>query len=191
MGAAGEPEQIEVGASRRSGELRYWKAKYAIDKGEILINAQLNSVPRQTTGATSLLGWSITISIALTAVITTSLQPPIASKAGSQSTSYFSGHLLWPAVATELFLLVSAICCVRVLWPGGIWFSPGLSPTDLLNAPHDTELTTLEALARGYADRIDDNYQRLQYLVWFLRVAWICFVVSPVAGLVAYFISVS
>ena len=188
MGA--EPELIQVGASRQSGEIRYWKSKAAIDKGELLLKAQIDSVPRQTTSATSILGWSITISIALTAVIATSLQPYVAPEAGSQSNSYISSHLLWPASVAELFLLVSAICCVRVLWPGGIWFSPGVSPTDLLNSPHDTELTTLEALARGYADRIDDNYQRLEYLVRFLRVAWVCFVVSPVAGLAAYFISV-
>ena len=172
MGAAGGSELIEVGASLRNGEIRYWKAKEAINKGETLLKAQIDSVPRQMTSATSVLGWSVTISIVLTAVIASGLQSPVATKAGSQSMSDITGHLLWSASAAELFLLISAICCVCVLWPAGVWFPPGISPTELLNSPHDTELTTLEALARGYADRVDDNYRRLEYLVRFLRIAY-------------------
>ena len=87
MGAAGGSELIEVGASLRNGEIRYWKAKEAINKGETLLKAQIDSVPRQMTSATSVLGWSVTISIALTAVIASGLRSPVATKAGSQSMS--------------------------------------------------------------------------------------------------------
>ena len=176
-----EPALIEVGASRADGDIRYWRAKEAVAKGELILTSQISALTRMMTSASSILGWSVTISIALVAAM--------ASRFGAGNTSSNVAPLLldlfWPALATEVLLLTTAICCVSVLWPSK-WRAPGHNADLVLNSPYETELEILESMASGYVEAFRKNLVGLLRLEILLRVAWICFVAAPVAGLLTY-----
>ena len=177
---------IEVGSSITDGTIRYWKAKEGVTKGEVLLGSQISSMSRLMTSATSILGWSVTISLALTAAIASALAPPPSSSGNpNPAASWFLSHLLWPAVAAEILLLIAAICCVRVLWPA-TWRAPGHDPALVLSAPYDTELEVLESMASGYAEAARYNGRALSRLEGWLRTAWASFAAAPIIGLLLY-----
>ncbi|HVC54993.1 MAG TPA: hypothetical protein VND95_03505 [Stellaceae bacterium] len=163
--------------------MRYWLAKEAVAKGEMLLGSQNSSLGRLSANATSIMGWSVTISLALTAAIASALLPP--ANAPAHTASLLS-HLLWPAAAAESLMLIASICCFVVLWPGK-WSVAAFEPDLVLNTPYETELEVLEAMASGYAEGVARNASGLNRLEKLLRVAWLCFMASPVVGLIAYF----
>jgi hypothetical protein len=180
--ASPEPAHIEVGASHDDGSLRYWLAKEAVGKGELLLGSQNTSLGRLLSNASSMMGWSVTISLALTAAIASALLP-----AGNPATAMASlaGQLLWPAAMAEALMLIAAICCFRVLWPGR-WHVAGYDPNLVLNTSYNTELELFEAMASGYAQAADRNAGGLTHLEKWLRAAWLCFIGSPITGLAVY-----
>jgi hypothetical protein len=183
-----EGAQIEVGASRSDGTIRYWVAKEAVTKGELILGSQISSLARLMTSASSVLGWSVTISIALIAAIASKVFDPAVSTTASKSTTLAMpqlGNLLWPAVAAEVLLLITAVCCVCVLWPGR-WRPPGHDPGLVLKTTYETELEVLEAMAGGYAQAVAENSNGLDRIEKILRCAWVCFVSAPVAGLLMH-----
>jgi hypothetical protein len=178
----GPPGAIEVGSASTDGTLRYWLAKEAVRQGELSLGSQISALARLMASATSILGWSVTISLALTAAIASAVAPP---SPNAQSVLLpLLRHALWPAVAAEVLTLTAAVCCVVVLWPHR-WHSPGHEPALLLASQYDTELEVLEAMASGYAAAADRNSDRLTRLEKWLHVAWGCFVGAPIAGGVA------
>jgi hypothetical protein len=185
-GSAQAPDSIEVGASLSSGTIRYWRAKEAVAKGELILGSQINALGRLMTSASSVLGWSVTISLALTAGIASAISSRSAGTASSNAPAIPQlGGLLWPALAAETLLLITAICCVCVLWPGR-WRPPGHDPALVLNAAYETELQVLESMASGYAVAVTENSKGLGRLEKLLRSAWVCFVAAPVVGLIVY-----
>ena len=72
------PPLISVGAANSDGTLRLWLAQQAVEKGEAMLAAQLASVARISASATSILGWSVTISLAMVAGISSGLVPSTA-----------------------------------------------------------------------------------------------------------------
>jgi hypothetical protein len=178
--------EIDVGAANSDGTLRHWLATQAVSKGEMILAAQIASVARLGTSATSILGWSVTISLALIAGISSSLATSAATTGSATSSSgIFFSQLLWPAVLALAVTLAAAFCCVIVLWPG-YWQPPGHAPDLVLNAPYNTELEVLEALAFGYADAMHANARKLTTLEKWLRAAWIFFFGGPVVGVAVY-----
>ncbi len=111
----GGPELIEVGSSRDDGTIRYWLAKEGVRQGELRLAFQGSSLGGLTASAASLLGWIVSISLALAAVIASALAPASATSPAN-APSLLRG-LLWPAVAAEVAMLFAAICCCAVLWP--------------------------------------------------------------------------
>lgn len=118
------PAAIEFGASRSEGTLRFWLAKEAVSKGELFLDSQVNALARLMASATSILGWSVTISLALTGVIASSLVSRL-------SASGMMSKIVWSAGIAEVFLIIAAILCVCVLWPG-TWRPPGHHPARIL-----------------------------------------------------------
>lgn len=184
-GAAGAPLLIDVGAANSDGTLRRWLAQQAVAKGEAILGAQLASVTRLSTSATSILGWGVTISLAMIAGISSVLTPSAASAIATLDMAALFGHLLLPAILALGSTLIAAICCVIVLWPG-YWHPPGHAPDLVLDAPYGTELEVLEALAIGYADAMRANTRRLSRLERWLRAAWLFFVGAPLIGAAVY-----
>jgi hypothetical protein len=183
---APDEQPIEFGASRGEGTLRYWLAKEAVSKGELFLGSQISALARLMTSATSILGWSVTISLALTGVIASSVISRIPSGGPSN-------RVIWPAATAEVLLIVAAVCCVCVLWPGR-WRPPGHHPGWVLNpsygteSEYATELEVLESMARGYVEAVERNATGLARLDVFLRAAWVCFVMAPVSGFVLYIV---
>ena len=176
------PEQIEVGATRGEGTLRYWQAKEAVAKGELLLASQISSMSRLVANATSIMRWSVTISLALIAAIGSALAPPGNPPATAPTVV---SHLLWPAVVAAIFELFTAIFCLPVLLPGK-WGVPGHEPGLVLEPAYGTELEVLEAMAGGYAIAITGNAPGIKRLEYWLRAAWSCFVAAPFAGSILF-----
>lgn len=176
------PPLISVGAANSDGTLRLWLAQQAVEKGEAMLAAQLASVARISASATSILGWSVTISLAMVAGISSGLVPSTALVSAATATLHY---LLWPATFALLATLTASVCCVIVLWPA-YWHPPAHAPDLIQSAPYGTELEVLEALAAGYVDAIKANLRRLTRLEKWLRAAWVLFVGSPVVGATVY-----
>jgi len=177
-----EPATIEVGATRGDGTLRYWQAKEAVSKGELLLGSQIGALSRIMSSASSILGWSVTISLALTGVIASTLVAPVSTH---PTAGPALGRLLWAAASAETLLIAAATCCVCVLWPSR-WHPPGHDPALLMEAPYDSELEIVEALAGGYAQAATQNSMGLDRLEKILRGAWLCFVAAPIMGLAVF-----
>jgi hypothetical protein len=175
---APDEQPIEFGASRGEGTLRYWLAKEAVSKGELFLGSQISALARLMTSATSILGWSVTISLALTGVIASSLVPRVPP-------SGVINRIVWPAAIAEILLILTAVLCVCVLWPGK-WRPPGHHPGHLMSAPYDTELEVLESMAEGYTEAVEHNATALTRLERSLRIAWLCFVAAPIVGFLLY-----
>jgi hypothetical protein len=175
---APDERSIEFGASGSEGNLRYWLAKEAVSKGELFLGSQISALARLTASATSILGWSVTISLALTGVIASSLVPRVPS-------IDVIARVVRAAAIAEILLILAAVLCVCVLWPG-TWRPPGHHPGRVLNAPYETELEVLESMAEGYAEAVEKNTTGLARLEMLLRAAWLCFVAAPVVGFFLY-----
>jgi hypothetical protein len=176
---------IEVGASRQEGTLRYFLAAEAVTKGELLLASQVTSIGRLQTSATAIMGWTVTISLALTAAIASAL----ASQTNPPATAPNAlSHLFWPAISSQVLVLIAALCCFVVLFPGR-WHVPGVEPELILGLSYDTELEALESIASGYGQAASRNGRHLTRLEHLLRIAWSSFIGAPVAAMLIYYIA--
>lgn len=155
--------ETEVGAT--GGELRYWLAKEAMRQSEVRLAGQAASLQAMETRATSLLTWSVTLSVALVAAASTE-------------------RFFWPATAGAVFALCTAAMAILALWPRS-WFSGGHRPSVLEKLGHDTELGFLEQMAMGNEAAADSNEERLRYFARLIRLCWISLALAPVAAAAA------
>jgi hypothetical protein len=160
MTDSAEGSETEVGAA--GGDLRYWLAKEALRQSEARLAGQATSLQAMETRATSLLTWSVTLSMALTAAAT-------------------DDRFRWPAITGAAFALATAATALAALWPRP-WFAGGHRPTSLEKLGHDTELGYLEQMALGNEVAADRNEQRLRAFARLLRLCWISFAIAPVAA---------
>jgi [ribosomal protein S5]-alanine N-acetyltransferase len=181
---------IEVGAALANGTIRYWKATEAVRQGELLLGSQIAALTRLMMSASSVLGWSVTISLAIPTalasakVLGSALTPSPHSTTGTDVLNLM-GRLLWPGILAESFLLIAAICCFCVLWPSK-WHPPGHEPNLVVKESRETELEVLEAMAGGYAAAVDRNAAKLTRLERWLKGAWICFIAAPIVAAMIY-----
>lgn len=176
----GVPIEIEVGATLEDGTLDYWVTKEAIRQAELRLATQITSVNGIMNRATSILGWSVTISLALIAWM---MSDSIFIGFGTPRAA--AGPLLPAAIAMVICTFVAALCCIPALWPGK-WRGPGHDPRLLCTVTLKTEFEVLRAVAGGYVQASDQNAQALGRLVVWLRSAWVFFVASPAVGLITY-----
>jgi hypothetical protein len=182
------PGLVEVGAADSDGSLRLWKAQQAVSNAEARLTAHLGSVGRLTASASSLLGWSVTISVPLAGVVFSLASLGSTATAAKQAApSMLPGYLLWPALCALASIMLAAFCCVVVLWPNN-WYPPGGDPESIWQSSLTTELEIQEALVLGYVKAIKTNADTLTRLQFWLRGAWILFPASPLTGLVAYLV---
>ena len=152
-------------------------------QGELLVSSQTKSVDGLMSRATSILGWSVTISLALAGAIGSIAH--IGSYTGP-ITAALTGPILLPLTLTLLIMLCSAFACLPVLFPAK-WRTAGHEPGWLLQQPFPTELETLESMASGYAEAAEWNSKQLTRLEWWLRAAWTFFYGAPWTGILSYF----
>ena len=159
-----ENSTIEVGAA--DGTLRHWLAKEAVRQGEIAIGAQMAVIQSLATRATTLMGWSVTVASALAAAA-------------------ISGPWTVPASAAAAFMILSGLCAFIGLWPRD-WKLAGHDSEWLLSGVLPSELETLESMALGSAAGIKQNARALRRFAFWLRAAWVFFLLAPVAGFAAW-----
>lgn len=155
---------IDVGAA--DGTLRYWLAKEAVRQGEIGIGAQMAVIQSLATRATTLMGWSVTVASALAAAA-------------------ISGPWTVPASAAAAFMVLSGLCAFIGLWPRD-WKLAGHDSKWILSGALPTELEILESMALGSAEGIKQNAGALRRFAFWLRGAWVFFLLAPVAGFAAW-----
>jgi hypothetical protein len=164
------------------GNYGYWLAKETVRHGELRLGTQISSMNGMMSRATSILGWGVTISLALGGWLGAN---SVAAASGKPSDPV-NFQVLIGALAVALSTFFSAVCCIPVLWPGR-WYGPGHEPKLLLDAPCESELEMLQAMALGYRNASARNVVALGRLILWLRAAWLFFVASPAAGIAAYF----
>lgn len=157
---------VEVGANSADGDSRLFFAKEAVRQGELMLASQSTGLDGLLSRTSSLFGWTVTVSVGLTAAIS--------------STAWKI-----PAATTGLFTILSAACCILALWPRG-WRRAGNDPAWFLREPYGTELETLEAAAGGYARNTGKNAKRLNSSGYWLRAAWSLFGAAPLVGIATY-----
>jgi hypothetical protein len=153
-------EETEVGATE--GDLRYWLAKEAMRQSEARLVGQAASLQAMETRATSLLTWSVTVSMALVAAATTE-------------------RFFWPAIGAAAFALCTAALAILALWPRR-WFTGGHRPSALDKLGHTTELGFLEQMAMGNEAAADLNEERLRRFAGLIRLCWISLALAPVVA---------
>jgi hypothetical protein len=174
--------QATTGATVKDGNYAHWLAKEAVRHGELRLGTQISSMNGMMSRATSILGWSVTISLALGGwLASNSLSAPVSGKSPEPANL----QVLIGALAVALSTFASAICCIPVLWPGQ-WRGPGHEPRLLFAAECETESEMLEAMAKGYRDASAINVVALGRIIRWLRAAWFFFAASPAIGLIAY-----
>ena len=175
--------EIEVGAADDDGTIDYWIAKESVRQGELLLSNQVGLRTIYNSNAVSVLGWSVTISVALAGWIVVKISTMISSGFRAEDRS-----LIVTAMATFLSMFAAAVFCIWSLLPrrGTRLNLSGIPPRALLETSLRTELEVLRSIAEGYRDATEKNRQFLERFRTYLRIAWICFVLSPVFGLLAY-----
>ncbi|MBV9735420.1 MAG: hypothetical protein JO209_05880 [Acidisphaera sp.] len=176
-GARVQTGLIEVGASDQDGSIRYWIAKETVRQGELLLASQIAEMNSLMARASSILGWSVTIVLALGAALA-ALHVP----ASSARDAGLAGRFFVPVMLTAISSFVAAVVCVFVLWPGR-WHAPGHEPRWVASIPFPSELETLEAMGGGYAQAAARNAVALRRLELSLRAF---FAAAPAVGLFAY-----
>jgi hypothetical protein len=159
-----EEQEIEVGASRDA--LRYWLAKEALRQGELGLTAQISALDAMMSRASSMFGWSVTVTLALVGA------------------SSFHTNFQISAFAALASAFLAAVCCVCALWPRN-WALNGYDPDFVVNQTLKTELEVLESLAAGLAEGKRLNAVASRKVAIFLRVGWTLFCLAPAAGFLA------
>ena len=160
--SASQDGEIEVG--NLGDSLRYWLAKEALRQGELGLTSQMSALDAMMSRASAIFGWSVTVTIALVG---------IASLPGGPQ---------FPAFAALVCAFRAAVFCVCALWPRN-WALNGYDPVSVINQTYGTELEVLESMAKGLAEAKRLNGAASQRVGIFLRLGWLCFCLSPVAGL--------
>jgi len=159
------PDDIEVG--QMGPDLLYWSTKEAVRQAEAKIKSQSEALAGIMTRATTLLGWTVTASLALAAAL-------VAEKEVAA------------VVLTATCTVASAICAIAVIWPRE-WGTASWEIEWFLNPPYETELQFLDAMARGAAKRIKEDQEKIEQCAHLLRLAYLFLVLSPIVGAVAVF----
>ncbi|NPD67264.1 hypothetical protein HN018_06715 [Lichenicola cladoniae] len=157
-----DPELGAVGAP-----FRLWRAKEAFRQGEMTLTQQSLALDGLRVQATSLLGWSVTIGVALAAAALTT-------------------HLPAVAVTVVTSITITAALSIAVLWVTNAWRWPSFNPLQILDHEHKSELLLLESLAVGSNLSIVQNSALIKVRARFLRVAWINFASMPLLAMLAY-----
>ena len=161
-----EPE-IELGAV--GDDLRYWAAKEALRQVELRKRSQTDIFSSFNTRATSVLGWSVTGILALGAAVVT-------------------GHQTWAAAATILPLTCAAALSISVLWPRR-WYDGAWAADWVLRWPRKSELETIEAMATGGHESLEEDDKKLQKFARRLAIAYGCLIGAPVLGLIVFLVT--
>ena len=166
----------DFGATGR--DLRIWGAREAVKQGELALSASASSIESLSRTATSLLGYSITLSTALLAV-------------GATYATRVDGVA---AAVAACFSLTSGILFASVIRPKR-WKQPGQDPRWILEGTFDgdgdysSELDILEAIASGYSEALQENQTAIRSAASRLAFGWWAFLGIPVSAALTEIIS--
>ncbi|MDI2112089.1 hypothetical protein [Commensalibacter nepenthis] len=157
-------QEIEVGEVKEDG-LRLWCARLSLEYAKEEAKRLDDAVQRLKNRANSLVGWTVTISIALCAVF---FMHPV---------FYFSSLIML------IFILITACLCVATLYSTPwVYTNIKLQGMDDFQNDFGTELEIIEKLTLKYERHNQQNtriYYRLQKC---MKGAWISFLVTPFIG---------
>lgn len=152
-----QPEVFPCGAT--GSALRLWRAKKAVRHGELILAGQQNNIQTMEARATALFGWSVPIILAFGTLLAS-------SKYGITSTFGIAS------------LGCASVFAAQALWPKD-WGMSGTMPTIIMDDDLDTEMESLESFALSYDQTIKNNEKILSEFAQRLRMAWICFISTP------------
>lgn len=158
---------VDPGLGATGERLQFWKAKEAFRQGELKLTQQSAVLDGLRLQATSLLGWSVTIGVALAAAALTKGLPDV-------------------AVVVVTSITITAALCIGTLWVTSGWRFSSFNPLQIMDNPLGSELEVLESLALGSQDSIVKNRRMIGVRSQLLRMAWISFAAMPIVGLLAY-----
>ena len=144
-----EPGAIEVGAVE--GELRYWRAKEGLRKGESRLSSQAAVRTSMEARATALTGWASVALLAVAGAWFSAKGMPARGGLGSAA----------------LVLFAAAGIGVHTARPS-VWSLVGYDPSVITTDRNETELEVIESVAVGISKGIQENNLRLD------RMANVC-----------------
>ena len=151
---------IEVGAA--GGDFRYWRAREALRHAELRLSVQSQATQALESRATSMIGWNVTLGLALVAAV-------------------FNGtHALAAAIAA-LCLLAAALLCIIAI-ARRTWIGPGYQPKDVMGNRSTTELEAIEAMLERYQQAVNENSLSFNRFQAMLNIALFFMIAAPVAG---------
>ncbi len=129
------------------------------NQSELRLATQITSMNGIMNRATSVLGWSVTISLALIAWLASN---NISAVSAGTPPNPANLQLFKAAIAVAGCTFATALCCIPALWPGK-WRGPGHDPNLLRAATYGTEIEMLKAMASGYAQAASQSCTSLAW----------------------------
>ena len=167
----GEPEAqsaeaglTEVGAA--GGDLRYWRTREALRHAELRLGVQAQATQALESRATSMIGWNVTLGLALVAAV-------------------FNGTHARAAGAAAFCLLMAALLCIVAIATRK-WIGPGYQPNDVLNNQSLNELLFIEAMVDRYQAAVNENSTSFNRFQAMLNGALIFMIAAPTSGAVMF-----
>ena len=154
----------EVGAA--GGDLRYWRAREALRHAELRLGVQAQATQALESRATSMIGWNVTLGLALVAAV-------------------FNGtHAMAAGTAAFCLLIAAALCIVAIATRK--WIGPGYQPNDVLNNQSLNELLFIEAMVDRYQAAVNENSTSFNRFQAMLNGALFFMIAAPTSGAVIF-----
>lgn len=157
-------QEIEVGEVKEDG-LRLWCARLALEYAKEEAKRLDDAVQRLKNRANSLVGWTVTISIALSAVFFT------------HPVFYFSSSIMLICM-----LAIASLCVATLYSTPWVYTNINSGGMDDFQDEFETELEIVENLTLKYEQHNQNNIHIYYRLQKYMRGAWISFLVAPFVG---------
>lgn len=163
-------QEIEVGEVKEDG-LRLWCARLALEYAKEEAKRLDDSVQKLKNRANSLLGWTVTIMIALSAAFFTHLNFQLA------------------LFIMLICMLINAFLCVKTLYSTP-WIYTNIKFNEMndFQDKFETELEIVENLTLEYEKKNSKNFLTYCKLQVCMKGAWILFLFAPLIGFLIQFL---
>ncbi|KAA8384321.1 hypothetical protein FKW31_12240 [Acetobacter sp. DmW_136] len=146
----------------------FWLIKEALQSGTDILTRQEKTIDALRTQATSMLGWFVTLTTAVT----------FAS---------VSANKIAVGACMAALGCIACVCCIVSLLPQK-WVYKEFEPQQILEAQEESEKDFKYANALGYQYAIKINKEALDKTTTYIKYAWLIFCLMPPAGILFYFI---
>lgn len=164
--SSGEDQSKTLGAT--GDELVLWLINEAIKNGESTLERQEKLIDALRAQATSMLGWFVTLTTAVTFAAITAHKIVVAACMAALG--------CWACTSCVYTLLVKK------------WSYKEYDPDQILYSDHKSERDYKYASARGHQEAIEKNRITIKETTQALNMAWMFFCIMPPLGVLFYFI---